>query len=390
MERKGFDGSVVLTKNERRLRTWWLWVMLLTPFATVFSALVHASDAPIEYQAMNTSATFAFYLVLCLPACIVIWYCAYKKYGTRWLTFLIWSAVLTYLLMIPMRQGLKELGFTPTFHIIDLFFLMNLYLNIRLRKINRKILQHFRETASEVNQRFLDSHDLETLKVAYKEEKKLWPLVSRYIRKSYKDRKMELSTGKKRVDMTVLTQKEMLIRKFWLYYLMFLPTALAVIWLITAVGVGFNPYSQQTFLAIGFITAVIMLQFLPTWILYHCAYKKHGTRYLTLNLCLSLLFPLSFLVNMDKIGKLNPFGLLVMILLWALWVYLCVKLRNINKLLQANRGCNCPEYHQQIALLNESVSLEDLDTAFYRIMEKWPQWGRHSSMNYKKRREELI
>ncbi len=387
-----FDVKEILNGKEIMHRRLWLWSLLVSPLITVLFYLFQMSrEIPVEYHLAHPITLFAVWITLFLVMGFVVWYCAYKNYGTRLLSFCIWSTALTYFLMIPMYAaiGLFVFELAPTPIIAYIFGLINLYLNIRLRKINRKILQHIIETESQANQRFLDMDNLVVLKAAYKEEMKRWPQVSRYIRKVYKDRKMELATGKRRVDITVLTKKEMGIRRCWLYYLMFLPTTMALFYLVASVGAALlNP--QLAYLAVGFVILVIALQFLPAWILYHCAYNKHGTRYLTFILCCTAIAPLAFITNINKEGESTLLVLLIALLFLAPWMYLCVRLRQINKLLQAHQVCNCPEFHQALTLMNHSLSLEELDNAFHHIIEKWPQWERNSSMKYKKKKEEFL
>lgn len=111
---------------------------------------------------------------------------------------------------------------------------------------------------------------------------------------------------------------------------MVLPVAMALLYLVGCIGAAIlNP--QLVRLALGFAIVAIALQLLPAWTLYHCGYKKHGTRYLTFTLCCAALAPLALMISISKWGKSNLSILLIVLLFWALWMYLCLRLRKINK-----------------------------------------------------------
>ena len=127
----------------------------------------------------------------------------------------------------------------------------------------------------------------------------------------------------------VLTKKELILRQFWLGCLIFLPVIFSLFCLFGVVYASISDSADLTLgaITIGVLVIVLALLFLPSWVLYFFAYKKHGTRYLTFNICLSLLSPLGIISE----GKTSLPVLLIGLPLWILWMYLSLKLRKINK-----------------------------------------------------------
>src|SRR5579885_2125312 len=86
-----------------------------------------------------------------------------------------------------------------------------------------------------------------------------------------------------------------------------------------------HEYFQFSFIA----TATL----LPLWLLYHCAYKKQGTRLLTFWLIMSFLgtFLVAILVFRKPLGILEMIQNIMEAITSIYWCILSLKLRKINK-----------------------------------------------------------
>ena len=181
-----------------------------------------------------------------------------------------------------------------------------------------------------------------------------------------------------------MSQKEAKIRKYWL---------IATILLLLVI-----PLLSFAFLAVVFkipVSVVIVWQLttglaglIPLWIIWHCAYKKPGTKWLTCWLICTPLYSLQTWVQLVK-EPWDPWftGIAVFDLLcYVGWYVLSLKLRKINKQLQANSS---PEYAKAVRDLREAPTMEVLNDHFVNLSEKWPKLEYTSSKEYKRRKLEL-
>jgi hypothetical protein len=114
-----------------------------------------------------------------------------------------------------------------------------------------------------------------------------------------------------------LTKNEIRWRKAWLWLLILYPL----------VHFLFTPW-----LGFGLLLIDIGYSTLFSYIFYRCAYKKPGTRLLTLALILA---PASFAAEIWAIanGVLRE-SAAIMLAFLVLWAFLCLQMRRINKKLQ--------------------------------------------------------
>jgi hypothetical protein len=181
-----------------------------------------------------------------------------------------------------------------------------------------------------------------------------------------------------------MDQKKAKIRKYWL---------IATILLLVVI-----PQLSFAFLAFVFkipVSLVIVWQLTTgvaslssLWIIWHCAYKKPGTKWLT---CWLVCAPFYFLQTLLQLLR-DPWngwfaGMAVFDLLcYVGWYVLSLKLRKINKQLQANSS---PEYAQAVRDLREASTIEVLNDHFVNLSAKWPKLEYTSSKEYRRRKLEL-
>lgn len=188
-----------------------------------------------------------------------------------------------------------------------------------------------------------------------------------------------------------LSEKDFKTRRLWLIVNFLCSIIFPVI-----IAVGSLLLSHEGSFWSTLLTLAVTLVFcffalvVPFYILYHCAYARPGTRLLTWVLVLS---PLGMLYNLGvtfkagwNIGESAWFNLALGMLVFS-WTYvLNLRLRRINKLLQAREGDACPEFAQELARMKNVLSLEVLDYAYQQLIAKWPQWKHIAALEYKRKK----
>jgi hypothetical protein len=124
------------------------------------------------------------------------------------------------------------------------------------------------------------------------------------------------------------------------------------------------------------------------WLIWHCAYKKPGTKLLTSCLILAPIDALLLALNLFQ-EPWNIWNTVVNVInasifLW--WYIQCIKLKRINKKIQLQSH---PEYVESLQLLKGQTSRESLDHEFFKLIRTWPQFERTSSKEYKLKKAEL-
>ncbi len=185
-----------------------------------------------------------------------------------------------------------------------------------------------------------------------------------------------------------LSEKDFRTRKLWLRVNFFCSLVFPV---CAVIGTLLLNHQGSVWMALLSLAVALTVCFfglaIPFYILYYCAYAKPGTRLLTWVLFLS---PLGMLYNLVStfregwhIGEGAWLNLALAVVVFS-WTYvLNLRLRKINKLLQAQEGYACPEFHQELARMKNVWSLEVLDYAYAQLIQKWPQWKRIAAMEYK-------
>ena len=191
-----------------------------------------------------------------------------------------------------------------------------------------------------------------------------------------------------------LNDKDFKTRKLWLRVNFFCSIVYPVIAAVVLLLLNYQGSFWQTLLtlAMTLVLAFFVLA-IPFYILYYCAYAKPGTRLLTWVLCLS---PIGIGYNVFNtfkegwdIGRDAWFTLAVSLVVFS-WTYvLNLRLRKINKVLQVQEGYACTEFHQELLLMKNTLSLEVLDYAYHQLVDKWPQWEYISSLEYKRKKQDL-
>ena len=186
-----------------------------------------------------------------------------------------------------------------------------------------------------------------------------------------------------------IDEKEQKTRKRWLKaafsYFVFYPMAL-----VTLLG-GFSGEIRTAPSSFGTsILVVSLFSLIPFWILWHCAYVKNGTAWLTWCLIIS---PLQICMSFkDGENAIQVLILLLNVFLFAWWYICSIKLRRINKkiCIQKTQKKLHPEYLQLVEVLKASSSVEELDALFHKAVEAWPQFESVSSKEYKLKKSELL
>ena len=138
----------------------------------------------------------------------------------------------------------------------------------------------------------------------------------------------------------------------------------------------------------GWIQPVTYVLFNVTlfWVIWHCAYKKPGTKLLMFWLITGpiqvLLSSLNFFEKSWNVW--NKVGLILNLSFFIWWYIQSIKLRKINKKIQIQKY---PEYIKSLQLLNEMTSREKLDEEFSKLIRNWPQFERTSSKEYKLKKD---
>jgi hypothetical protein len=193
----------------------------------------------------------------------------------------------------------------------------------------------------------------------------------------------------------IFDKNEQKIRRHWLIATLCIYLGLPITWFSLVFLIA---DMSQPMTASGALQLLIMLLIpsliitLLIWAFYHCAYKKHGTRFLTFCLLVSLLISARQLYKIFLMGSIDFYELvafLVNLPLFLWWVITSFKLRSLNKKLQM-RALDCQEYLHGIELMKTAQNIEDLGTKFHALIEKWPQSEPRFSEEYNSIKAKLL
>jgi len=131
------------------------------------------------------------------------------------------------------------------------------------------------------------------------------------------------------------------IRRRWLWALsvgIVIPAIFIVLAIVIKIGTALPVTTFTLGKEFGELIGGLLISLIGSWALYHCAYRKYGTKFLTFNLVFS---PLGILAELWKCAthsatKWEIAGELLLLLPLFCWWYVCsLKLRRINKNLVA-------------------------------------------------------
>jgi hypothetical protein len=133
----------------------------------------------------------------------------------------------------------------------------------------------------------------------------------------------------------------------------------------------------------------------PAWIIWHCVYKKHGTRLLTFFLFINVLLIILNCVTIafNHTHTLSSSTMSLQNFLIVLCVLCCsslmiIQLRKTNKKLYFQKHYT-DEYLIITEHMESSTSIEDLDFQFQLLVKQWPKLNRYSYYKYKIKKHEL-
>ncbi len=183
------------------------------------------------------------------------------------------------------------------------------------------------------------------------------------------------------LDLSILTERELRIRKIWKRS--WLSTILALPVLVFFIFFMFPDNEPDKAYRCGRLTAEIGLKYcLPSYIFYRFVYKKPGIRLLTVYLFLTplLLFGLGVYITTLHF----PINLIMSLLLpiYLFFYPLNWQLRKINKKLKLNPAHYPQEYLALINMLNVSEHC-DLEQRYNLLIQQWPQFEHYTTHTYK-------
>src|SRR5258708_23597106 len=132
-------------------------------------------------------------------------------------------------------------------------------------------------------------------------------------------------------------------------------------------------------------SALFVVSLSSMYILYRCAYKKHGTCLLTINLIFQ---PFYFIkIVFDILHTTDALSMSILLLDSALYIWLYVlsfQLRKINEKIQLQTVLASEEYVKAVASIGESKNVNDLDCKFHgAIRERSGLFVKALSCEYK-------
>lgn len=146
-----------------------------------------------------------------------------------------------------------------------------------------------------------------------------------------------------------------------------------------------------------FFSTSIVRYLIPTLLILYFAYKKHGTKFLTICLGIGMLQTIQWskitFLNLERFH--NTYFIVKAILdisIFIWWYILSFKLRSINMHLQMskrNRPFSYLEYLKSIEELKAIETIDGVEKKFSEIMKKWPQFKIVSSKEYELKKSEL-
>lgn len=178
-----------------------------------------------------------------------------------------------------------------------------------------------------------------------------------------------------------MSEKDKKTRRHWLiatlvYFLGF-PALLFLMFVILA---------GDRLATIALFGLILILSSIPFWIIYHCAYRKPGTKWLMFYL---IILPIQFVSSLQSLRE-DPrawLGIIIGLPICIWWYVLSLKLRKINKSQQPHK--QDPQYLKAVHALKSAKTMEELEWQFSNLMKEWPQFEAFSSKEYSLRKREF-
>jgi len=173
-------------------------------------------------------------------------------------------------------------------------------------------------------------------------------------------------------------------------------------WLITTIILAFSPFFLLSIHCVlyAFISAnyqgianCFILTFLRLiwdliafWVLWHCAYKKHGTAWLTFIICGTWLSSDIFF----SFKSIKIIGILVFLFkIW--WIYQCYQLRKVNIKIQVNAFAATDDYKKAVSSIRSATDIDDLTFRFHEAFREQPRhFSKALRPHYEEMKKQLI
>lgn len=189
-----------LETKDQRIRKNWLIITILTGIGSIFInlGLILAFPSISKEGEIELLIKLIFLIRSVVGSSLwilIFWYCAYKRQGSRLLTF---SAILSPFLVIRSIYTLQD-DFLDLSSVIALMSEMGLYawwyvFSLKLRRVNKKLRSQakFNQEYAQSIQAIAKSPNLDSLNVKLIELSKKWPALSYMFEEAHELRKTEL------------------------------------------------------------------------------------------------------------------------------------------------------------------------------------------------------
>ena len=138
------------------------------------------------------------------------------------------------------------------------------------------------------------------------------------------------------------------------------------------------------------VTVPMLLSFLMYRIMKYCAYKKHGTAWLTFVLALTVFCEVLGIFEVLSLKESLPqarFSAAVTTCLSVWWVVLSLRLRRVNERVAEHEALQQKQkFIPLLESLNVAANRQELDTAFSRLVGDWPQFEPIISKTYEEKK----
>ncbi|MES2345732.1 MAG: hypothetical protein V4494_07340 [Chlamydiota bacterium] len=145
--------------------------------------------------------------------------------------------------------------------------------------------------------------------------------------------------------------------------------------------------------------SVSILSIIPSWMIWHCIYKKHGTKLLMFLIfagpCLAILYAIAaifkpelHLAYLNFASQITPWMILTQAPFSTCWLIMSWELLRTNKKLYMQKHCT-NEYLAALEQMNASTSTDELTAHFNTLMLQWPKLKRHFTRGYKAKKRTL-
>ncbi len=173
---------------------------------------------------------------------------------------------------------------------------------------------------------------------------------------------------KKQNLLSCLSKKENKIRSSFKNYLIFE----SVFYIICSMYGYWNNTAAQLLCILFALTGIYML--------YHCAYKKHGTAFLSLQMIIGV--PWSIIRTYSDCKedlKETPvlIGFLLLISLSLAFYYFSIRLRRVNKKIQQYAFISSDHYRKAVDSMNTAKTIDELSFRFHEAFRECPSHFSH-------------